>query len=127
MCIRDRISRSYSKRSRNNDGSKESLLEESLIKAEKALEDFALEFEEQKKEIKTYQENFQELGKQDAIKEIVVASEFFELTNNNILSRKKLSLLLHLQHNTPKLQQKNNKISKGLFQRLRRMVMVSQI
>ena len=90
------ISRSYSKRSRSNDGSKESLLEESLIKAEKALEDFSLELEEQKKEIKTYQQNLQELGKQDAIKETelkVVLQEKIKLENNQTEFKKNLDYL----------------------------------
>ena len=90
------ISRSYSKRSKSNDGSKESLLEESLIKAEKALEDFSLEFEEQKKEIKTYQQNLQELGKQDAIKETelkVVLQEKIKLENNQTEFKKNLDYL----------------------------------
>ena len=90
------ISRSYSKRSRTNDGSKESLLEESLIKAEKALEDFSLELEEQKKEIKTYQQNLQELGKEDAIKETelkVVLQEKIKLENNQTEFKKNLDYL----------------------------------
>ncbi len=90
------ISRSYSKRSRSNDGSKESLLEESLFKAEKALEDFSLELEEQKKEIKTYQQNLQELGKQDAIKETelkVVLQEKIKLENNQTEFKKNLDYL----------------------------------
>ena len=90
------ISRSYSKRSRSNDGSKESLLEESLIKAEKALEDFSLELEEQKKEIKTYQQNLQELGKEDAIKETelkVVLQEKIKLENNQTELKKNLDYL----------------------------------
>ena len=90
------ISRSYSKRSRSNDGSKESLLEESLFKAEKALEDFSLELEEQKKEIKTYQHNLQELGKQDAIKETelkVVLQEKIKLENNQTEFKKNLDYL----------------------------------
>ena len=90
------ISRSYSKRSRSNDGSKESLLEESLIKAEKALEDFSLELEDQKKEIKTYQQNLQELGKQDAIKETelkVVLQEKIKLENNQTEFKKNLDYL----------------------------------
>ena len=90
------ISRSYSKRYRSNDGSKESLLEESLIKAEKALEDFSLELEEQKKEIKTYQQNLQELGKQDAIKETelkVVLQEKIKLENNQTEFKKNLDYL----------------------------------
>ena len=90
------ISRSYSKRSRSNDGSKESLLEESLIKAEKALEDFSSELEEQKKEIKTYQQNLQELGKQDAIKETelkVVLQEKIKLENNQTELKKNLDYL----------------------------------
>ena len=90
------ISRSYSKRSRGNDGSKESLLEESLIKAEKALEDFSLELEEQKKEIKTYQQNLQELSKQDAIKETelkVVLQEKIKLENNQTEFKKNLDYL----------------------------------
>ena len=90
------ISRSYSKSLRSNDGSKESLLEESLIKAEKALEDFSLELEEQKKEIKTYQQNLQELGKQDAIKETelkVVLQEKIKLENNQTEFKKNLDYL----------------------------------
>ena len=90
------ISRAYSKRSRINDGSKESLLEESLIKSEKALEDFSLELEEQKKEIKTYQQNLQELGKQDAIKETelkVVLQEKIKLENNQTEFKKNLDYL----------------------------------
>ena len=90
------ISRSYSKRSRSNDGSKESLLKESLIKAEKALEDFTLKLEEQKKEIKTYQQNLQELGKQDAIKETelkVVLQEKIKFENNQTEFKKNLDYL----------------------------------
>ncbi len=44
------ISRSYSKKSRSNDGSKESFLEENLFKAEKNLEETLLELNNQKKE-----------------------------------------------------------------------------
>ena len=90
------ISRSYSKRSRSNDSSKESLLEESLIKAEKALEDFSLELEEQKKEIKTYQQSSQELGKEAAIKETelkVVLQEKIKLENNQTEFKKNLDYL----------------------------------
>ena len=90
------ISRSYSKRSRSYDGSKESLLEESLIKAEKALEDSSIELQEQKKEIKTYQQNLQELGKQDAIKETelkVVLQEKIKLENHQTEFKKNLDYL----------------------------------
>jgi len=90
------ISRFYSKKSKSNDGSKESFLEESLIKAEKALENFSLELEEQKKEIKFYQQNLQELGKQDAIKETelkVVLQEKIKLENNQTEFKKNLDYL----------------------------------
>ena len=46
------ISRSYSKKSRSNDASKESFLEENLFKAEKNLEETLLELNNQKKELK---------------------------------------------------------------------------
>ena len=90
------VSRSFSNRSRNNYGSKEDLLEESLFKAEKALEDFSLELEEQKKEIKTYQQNLQELAKEDAIKETelkVVLQEKIKLENNQTEFKKNLDYL----------------------------------
>ena len=48
------ISRSYSKRSRSNDGSKESFLEENLFKVEKNLEETLLELNNQKKELKYF-------------------------------------------------------------------------
>ena len=63
------ISRSYSKKSRSNDGSKESFLEENLFKAEKNLEETLLELNNQKKELKIYQQNTQELSEKAAIKE----------------------------------------------------------
>tara|TARA_B100001057_G_scaffold490718_1_gene579560 strand:+ start:998 stop:2596 length:1599 start_codon:yes stop_codon:yes gene_type:complete len=90
------ISRSYSKKSRNNDGSKESLLEESLFKAEKALEDFSLELDQQRKEIKTYQQNSQELSQKAAIKETelkLVLQEKIKLENNQIESKKDIDYL----------------------------------
>ena len=90
------VSRSFSNRSRNNYGSKEDLLEESLFKAEKALEDFSLELEEQKKEIKTYQQSSQELGREAAIKETelkVVLQEKIKLENNQTEFKKNLDYL----------------------------------
>ena len=79
------ISRSYSKKSRSNDGSKESFLEENLFKAEKNLEETLLELNNQKKELKIYQQNTQELSEKAAIKETelkVVSEEKIKLENN---------------------------------------------
>ena len=79
------ISRSYSKKSRSNDGSKESFLEENLFKAEKTLEETLLELNNQKKELKIYQQNTQELSEKAAIKETelkVVSEEKIKLENN---------------------------------------------
>ena len=90
------FSRSFFKRSSSNYGSNESLLQESLFKAEKALEDFSLRFEEQKKEIKTYQQSSQELGQRAAIKETelkVVSEEKIRLENNQSEFKKNLDFL----------------------------------
>ena len=79
------ISRSYSKKSRSNDGSKESFLEENLFKAEKNLEETLLELNNQKKELKIYQHNTQDLSEKAAIKETelkVVSEEKIKLENN---------------------------------------------
>ena len=61
------ISRSFPKKSRINDGSKESFLEENLFKAEKNLEETLLELNNQKKELKIYQLNTQDLSEKAAI------------------------------------------------------------
>ena len=44
------ISRSFFRKSRNNDGSKESFLEENLFKVEKNLEDTSIELNNQRKD-----------------------------------------------------------------------------
>ena len=79
------ISRSYSKKSRINDGSKESFLEENLFKAEKNLEETLSELNNQRQEVKIYQRSTQELSKKAAIKETelkVVLEEKIKLENN---------------------------------------------
>ena len=90
------ISRSYPKRSRSNDGSKESFLEENLFKAEKNLEETLLELNNQKKELKIYQQNTQELSEKAAIKETelkVVSEEKIKLENNQIEFKKDFEYL----------------------------------
>ncbi len=90
------ISRSYSKKSRSNDGSKESFLEENLFKAEKNLEETLLELNNQKKELKIYQQNTQELSEKAAIKETelkVVLEEKIKLENNQIEFKKDFEYL----------------------------------
>ena len=90
------ISRSYSKKSRSNDGSKESFLEENLFKAEKNLEETLLELNNQKKELKIYQQNTQELSEKAAIKETelkVVSEEKIKLENNQIEFKKDFEYL----------------------------------
>ena len=90
------ISRSYSKKSRSNDGSKESFLEENLFKAEKNLEETLLELNNQKKELKIYQQNTQELSEKAAIKETelkVVSEEKIKLENNQREFKIKTKLL----------------------------------
>ncbi len=79
------ISRSYSKKSRIHDGSKESFLEENLNKAEKNLEKTLLELNNQRKELKIYQQNLQELCEKAAVKDTelkVVLEEKLKLENN---------------------------------------------
>ena len=79
------ISRSYSKKSRGNYGSKENFLEENLFKAEKNLEDSLLEINNQRKELKIFQQNTQDLTKKAAIKETeleIVLDEKIKLENN---------------------------------------------
>ncbi|ABM72425.1 Hypothetical protein P9515_12181 [Prochlorococcus marinus str. MIT 9515] len=79
------ISRSYSKKSRTNDGSKESFLEENLLKVEKNLEETLLELNNQRKEVKIYQQNLLESSEKAAIKETelkVVSEEKIKLENN---------------------------------------------
>ena len=79
------ISRSFFRKSRNNDGSKESFLEENLFKVEKNLEDTSIELNNQRKEVKVFQQNIQELTKDKAIKETelkVVSEEKIKLENN---------------------------------------------
>ena len=90
------ISRSYYKKSRSNDGSKESFLEENLFKAEKNLEETLLELNNQKKELKTYQQNTLELSEKAAIKETelkVVSEEKIKLENNQIELKKDFEYL----------------------------------
>ena len=74
------ISNSYSRKSRSKDGSKESLLEESLFKAEKSLENVSLELEEQRKEVKNYQQKSQDLSNVAVIKETELKVIFQENT-----------------------------------------------
>ena len=79
------VSRSFFRKSKNNDGSKESFLEENLLKVEKKLEDNLLEINNQRKEVKVFQQNVQELTKKAAIKETelkVVLEEKIKLENN---------------------------------------------
>ena len=90
------ISRSYSKKTRSNDGSKESFLEENLFKAEKNLEETLLELNSQKKEVKIYQQNTQQLSEKAAIKETelnVVLEEKIRLENNQREFKKDLEYL----------------------------------
>ena len=79
------FSRSFFRKSRSNDGSKESFLEENLFKVEKNLEDTLLELNNQRKEVKVFQQNLQELTKEAAIKQTelkVVSEEKIKLENN---------------------------------------------
>ena len=85
------ISRSYSKKSRSNDGSKESFLEENLFKAEKSLEETILELKNQRKEVRIYQQNTQEVSQKAAIKETemkLVSEEKIKLENSQIELKK---------------------------------------
>ena len=80
------ISRAFFRKSRSNDGSKESFLEENLFKVEKNLEDTSIELNNQRKEIKVFQQNIQDLTKDKAIKETelkVVSEEKIKLENNH--------------------------------------------
>ena len=63
------INRSYSRKFRKNDGTKESFLEENLFRVEKNLEETFLELNNQRKEVKIYQQNSLELSERAAIKE----------------------------------------------------------
>ena len=79
------FSRSFFRKSRSKDGSKESFLEENLFKVEKNLEDTLLELNNQRKEVKVFQQNLQELTKEAAIKQTelkVVSEEKIKLENN---------------------------------------------
>ena len=79
------VSRSFSKKSRSNDGSKVSFLEENLFKVERNLEDTLLELNNQRKEIKVFQQNIQELTEKAATKGTelkVVLEEKIKLENN---------------------------------------------
>ena len=90
------ISHSYSKKSKRNYGSKESFLEENLFKAEKNLEETLLELNNQKKELKIYQQNTQELSEKAAIKETelkVVSEEKIKLENSQIEFKKDFEYL----------------------------------
>ena len=63
------LSRSFFRKSRGNDGSKESFLEDNLFKVEKNLEDTLLELNNQREEIKVFQQNIKDLTEKAAIKE----------------------------------------------------------
>ena len=90
------ISHSYSKKSRKNDGSKESFLEENLFKSEKSLEETLLELNNQKKELKIYQQNTKELSEKAAVKETelkLVLQEKIKLENSQIEFKKDFEYL----------------------------------
>ena len=90
------ICRSISKKSRINDGSKESFLKENLFKAEKNLEDTLLELNNQRKEVKINLQNAQELSEKAAIKETelkVVLKEKIKLENNESVLKKDIELI----------------------------------
>ena len=79
------LSRSFFRKSRSSDGSKESFLEDNLFKVEKNLEDTLLELNNQREEIKVFQQNVQDLTEKAAIKETelkVVSEEKIKLENN---------------------------------------------
>ena len=79
------LSRSFFRKSRSNYGSKESFLEDNLFKVEKNLEDTLLELNNQREEIKVFQQNVQDLTEKAAIKETelkVVSEEKIKLENN---------------------------------------------
>ena len=112
------FSRSYHKKSRINDGSKESLLEESLSKSEKNLEDLSLELEYQKKEIKAYQKNLQELVEKAAIKETelkLVFQEKIKLENSKTEYKKDIDNLRNqkelLRIETGELKEQNKSLN----------------
>ena len=90
------FSRSIAKKSKINDGSKESFLKENLFKAEKNLEDTLLELNNQRKEVKINLQNAQELSEKAAIKETelkVVLKEKIKLENNESVLKKDIELI----------------------------------
>ena len=90
------ISRSYSKKYKRNDGSKESFLEENLFRAERNLEENLLEINNQRKEIKDLQQFTQDLIEKAAIKETelkIVLDEKNKLDNNQSVLKKDFEYL----------------------------------
>ena len=90
------ISRSYSKKYKRNDGSKESFLEENLYRAERNLEENLLEINNQRKEIKDLQQCTQDLIEKAAIKETelkIVLDEKNKLDNNQSVLKKDFEYL----------------------------------
>ena len=90
------VSSSFSRKSRRIDGTKESFLEENLFKVEKNLEDTLQELNNQRKEVKVYQQNIQDLIKKAAIKETelkVVLEEKIKLENHQREFKKDLAYL----------------------------------
>ena len=70
------IGRSYKKFNGNNDGSRETLLEERLIKADRSLENLSLVYENQREEFKNVQKEAQENSEKAKVKEVELQKTF---------------------------------------------------
>ena len=90
------LGRLYTKNNRNNDGSRESLLEERLLKADKSIEDFSLAYENLREELKNVQKEAQENSEKSKVKEVELQKTFEEkvkLDNNYKEIAEKLDLI----------------------------------
>ena len=79
------LGRLYTKSNRSNDGSRASLLEERLSKADKSIEDFSLAYENLREELKNVQKEAQENSEKAKVKEVELENTFEEkvkLDNN---------------------------------------------
>ena len=88
--------RFYTKSNRSNDGSRESLLEERLSKADKSIEDFSLAYENLREELKNVQKEAQENSEKAKVKEVELKKTFEEkvkLDNNYKEISEKLDLI----------------------------------
>ena len=88
--------RLYTKSNRSNDGSRESLLEERLSKADKSIEDFSSAYENLREELKNVQKEAQENSEKAKVKEVELLKTFEEkvkLDNNYKEISEKLDLI----------------------------------